>query len=329
MSLHVGVGSVFKDVPSLYVGVGSAWKAVSEGYVGVGGVWRQFFPGLLAAPANLIATTVGVDEIALVWDAVAGVDGYKVERSPNGTSGWTQVHSTTSTFWSDTGLIDGTEYFYRVRAYIGATDGAYSSVDSAVTTLAPPVLYSLALGSSDPTTEVDAAFDDGGSGSETEIRIYVSTTGNSSGFSLWDTAAANAISRTLTGLTPDVQIWVRLKNYNAVAGESAFSGYETITLGGVPAAPTGLIANDIGTAVPDDGKVRLTWTDNSSDETSFSIERDDGGGFFELDTVGPNVTLYDDDFVTNGETYTYRVRAHNAAGYSGYSNAPTITPVGE
>ena len=56
----------------------------------------------------------------------------------------------------------------------------------------------------------------------------------------------------------------------------------------LPAAPSAL------TATPSGGYARadLAWTDNSSDETGFSIERDDGGGYVEIITVGAGVTSY-------------------------------------
>ena len=72
--------------------------------------------------------------------------------------------------------------------------------------------------------------------------------------------------------------------------------------------------------------VRLTWTDNSEGEDSFSIERDeDGGGFSEIDTVAAETETYDDT-VDEGHTYTYRVRAISAAkGDSEYTNEAEVT----
>jgi hypothetical protein len=88
-----------------------------------------------------------------------------------------------------------------------------------------------------------------------------------------------------------------------------------------PAAPTGLTA----TAV-DCNRIDLAWTDNSDNETLFSIERSDSGGpFAEIDTVGPNVTSYSDTSVAAETTYSYRVRAYNSAGYSAYTNTDSAT----
>jgi hypothetical protein len=67
----------------------------------------------------------------------------------------------------------------------------------------------------------------------------------------------------------------------------------------------------------------LTWTDNSTNETSFSIERQIAGGapYAEIGTCAANVATYTDTTLVAGTSYCYRVKAANAAGKSGPSNA--------
>jgi hypothetical protein len=68
------------------------------------------------------------------------------------------------------------------------------------------------------------------------------------------------------------------------------------------------------------GSLRVTWKDNSTNETGFKIERRSGGGFMEVGTVGANVTSHTDSGLTVGATYCYRVRAFNSTGSSRPSN---------
>lgn len=90
-----------------------------------------------------------------------------------------------------------------------------------------------------------------------------------------------------------------------------------------PAAPTSL------TATPQTGpKVSLTWRDNATNETGFSVERStDGVTFSPIGTASPRTSVGNVTFVDNGvsagATYTYRVAAVNVAGTSGYSNTAT------
>jgi uncharacterized repeat protein (TIGR02543 family) len=70
-------------------------------------------------------------------------------------------------------------------------------------------------------------------------------------------------------------------------------------------------------------QLTLTWNDTSNNELVFKIERktDTTGTFAEIDQVPTNTTTFIDSTVYAGTTYCYRVRAYNAAGNSGYSNA--------
>ncbi|MBE2215805.1 MAG: hypothetical protein IAE82_18165 [Opitutaceae bacterium] len=73
----------------------------------------------------------------------------------------------------------------------------------------------------------------------------------------------------------------------------------------------------------------LTWSDNSTNETGFRIERAAGlsatSGFAEIATVGANTTSFVDAGLPNSAPYSYRLRAYNSAGNSGYSNVATGT----
>ena len=91
----------------------------------------------------------------------------------------------------------------------------------------------------------------------------------------------------------------------------------------VPVDPTNLAATAASSS-----QINLSWTDNSSNETGFSIESCKGPtctNFVQIATVGANVTTYSNTNLKANTTYRYRVRAYNAAGNSGYSNIATAT----
>ena len=73
-------------------------------------------------------------------------------------------------------------------------------------------------------------------------------------------------------------------------------------------------------------QINLTWTDTSTNESGFRIERCSGTGctaFAEIATVGANTRAYQNTGLTAGASYSYRVRAYNSAGNSAYSNTAT------
>jgi hypothetical protein len=96
-----------------------------------------------------------------------------------------------------------------------------------------------------------------------------------------------------------------------------------------PSAPTTLSAT-----APAAGQIRLTWTDSSTNEAGFKVERGTGSGWTQVGTTGSNVTTYTDSGLPCGTSYSYRVRAYNTGGDSGYSAVvgattfacPTATP---
>jgi PKD repeat protein len=72
------------------------------------------------------------------------------------------------------------------------------------------------------------------------------------------------------------------------------------------------------------GSAKLNWSDNSSNETGFYIERAPLGStaFVRVGTVGANVKTFTD--VVSRGNYTYRVQAFNGATLSTYSNSVTV-----
>lgn len=91
-----------------------------------------------------------------------------------------------------------------------------------------------------------------------------------------------------------------------------------------PAAPTTLKATAASGT-----RVNLSWSDKSSNELGFAIERSGDGQNFNLaDTVGAGYQTYSDLSVQPGHTYFYRLYAYNPGGGSGYANTVTVsTPV--
>ena len=88
-----------------------------------------------------------------------------------------------------------------------------------------------------------------------------------------------------------------------------------------PSAPSGLSVN-----AASQSEIDLSWTDNSSVESGFSIERKTGSGgtYSVIATTTANVTSFSDTGLGSGTTYYYQLRAFNASGYSSYSNEANV-----
>ncbi|WP_331875643.1 S8 family serine peptidase [Longimicrobium sp.] len=143
------------------------------------------------------------------------------------------------------------------------------------------------------------------------------------------TPVANATSASTGGLTGDSTYQFRIRSCGA-AGCSAWAASAAITMPpappGRPAAPTGAAA-----AAVSNTRLRVTWTDASSNETSFNVARrmlnwSDGtlGPSQIVGSPAPNATAFVDSTVTAGQTYRYYVRACNSAGCSAWASTANI-----
>jgi hypothetical protein len=238
----------------------------------------------------------------------AGFQDNGVSATTDGTN-FTQISAAgaNATNYTDTGAALDTAYWYRVRAYNAAGNSAYSNTVSTKTApAAPSGASATAVGAVVTLVWTDNA------AQETGFVIERSTNGTT--FFSIATRGANTTNYTDTGAVVNTNYWYRVRAYNN-AGYSAYSN--TATVGTIPSAPSGLVTFLTG------GLIQLNWTDNSATETAFRIERQSAtGSFVEIGTTAASISSAFDNPASG--TYTYRVRASNAAGYSGYSNESII-----
>jgi fibronectin type 3 domain-containing protein len=88
-------------------------------------------PTIPAAPTNLRAAA-GDTQVSLTWSASSGATTYNVKRATTNGGPYTQIASTTSPSYGDTGLTDGTTYYYVVSAVNSAGESPNSTQVSAV-----------------------------------------------------------------------------------------------------------------------------------------------------------------------------------------------------
>lgn len=105
---------------------------------------------------------------------------------------------------------------------------------------------------------------------------------------------------------------------NTKAIVAAFRATVSITL---PASPSNLTATALSAT-----EISLAWSDNSSDETGFRLERSaDGINWTEFAVTAGNIASYIDTGLAASTNYQYRARSYNSAGNSSYSNIGTAT----
>src|SRR5277367_1718200 len=90
-----------------------------------------------AAPMGFTAVA-GNAQVTLTWSASSGATGYYVKRSTTTGGPYTQVATQAAANDTDTGLTNGTKYFYVVSAYNSAGQSADSTEVSATPVLPAP-----------------------------------------------------------------------------------------------------------------------------------------------------------------------------------------------
>ena len=137
---------------------------------------------------------------------------------------------------------------------------------------------------------------------------------------------ANSTSFTDTSLQPGTAYAFRIRACNA-AGCSEYEGpviATTVAAQQSPAAPDGLVASALSST-----EIRLEWTDHSSNEDEFRVQRrlSTSDDFSTVGTTDANDTTFDDDGLSDGTAYVYRVQACNSVGCSAFtSEASASTP---
>jgi hypothetical protein len=125
-------------------------------------------------------------------------------------------------------------------------------------------------------------------------------------------------------MDPTLSQGVRTELNNADLQAFGMMGFNIVsgtTPGGqAPAAPSNLSATATSTSV-----IRLNWTDNSNNETEFRIEQKVGASFQDIGSASANSTQINVTGFTAGQSATFRIRARNVTGDSGYSNEASGT----
>ena len=299
-----------------YANLGNAWAT----WWGSFSVPPSSYP---TAPANLSATAISSSQINLTWtDQSANETGFQIERKTGagGTYALIVTTAANATTYSDTGVVEGTTYFYRVRTVNGAGNSAYSNEANATLPVSPPAAPANLSATAISSSQINLTWTDQ-SANETGFQIERKT-GAGGTYALIVTTAANATAYSDTGRAEGTTYFYRVRAVNG-AGNSAYSNEASATTTvSLPAAPANLSATAISSS-----QINLTWTDQSANETGFQIERKIGAGgtYALIVTTAANATTYSDTGVVEGTTYFYRVRTVNGAGNSAYSNEANAT----
>jgi chitodextrinase len=265
------------------------------------------------------------------------VTGYRVESCQGvACSNFAQIATPSATTFNDTGLTGSASYSYRVRATDAAGNlGPYSNTATASTPptvdttppTAPTNLTASPASSSQINLTWTASTDNVG---VTGYKLERCQGAGCSNFAQIATPSATTFND--AGLVGSTSYSYRVRATDAAGNLSPYSNAATASTLGQPdttppTAPTNLTATPFSSS-----QINLTWTASTDNVgvTGYMVERCQGAvcsNFAQIAT--PSTTTFNDTGLTGSASYSYRVRATDAAAnLSAYSSIATAsTPV--
>jgi len=176
----------------------------------------------------LKASSVSYNSLKITWTAISGASGYELYRSYTSTGTYTLLTSTTSTSFTNTGLVFNKVYYFKIRAYstVNATKvySAYSAIIYAKSKLSTPVITVARV-------------------SSTSLKVSYPAIAGSTGYEIWrskGTSTTYTLLKTLTttsftntALVQGAKYNYKIRAYRLVGTTKVYSAYST-TKSGTP-----------------------------------------------------------------------------------------------
>lgn len=275
------------------------------------------------APTNLIATQTSIMIANLSWtDNSLGEEKFVIERKLSTESTYVKIgevtgSDTTSKSWEDTNLAQDMTYDYRVNAVKGLNSSKYITKTGYLNAFNAPTNFTSAQTN---LTTAALSWTDSYTG-EDKFEIERKLTSESTYTKIGEVIGSDTSVKIYTdaSIEPNLTYNYRVR----IVDGTAYSAYATATHANPFNAPTSLTVS-----VLSETSIGLGWTDNSSYEAGFKIDRkvsSTGTWATDFATVGANVKIWTDSGLTTGTTYYYKVRAYYSTYYSSYTSEVNAT----
>lgn len=256
--------------------------------------------------------------ITFTWSQVDNADLYYFQLSPDPTFRTTIVNdSLTETTKTIDGLSYAKEYYWRIQAKsIDGDLGPWSVISYFATYITLPAKPELVGSETYPKRANGIKLQWLKVENTDEYTIQAATDPDFSGELLTATTTDTVIN--FDGTVEGVKFYWKVAASN-IGGFGPWSDMMDFT---IVIKATSLKAKNTGA-----NEVTLTWTDNSDVEDGYVIERKLSGdtNFAIIDTLKQSGTTFIDTGVTQGQSYSYRIKAYKGSAESVYSNEVSVS----
>lgn len=273
----------------------------------------------LNPPSNPTFTVTSPTSLVLNWvDNTDLETQYRVERSYSDTYNWTEIAvlPANTVTYTDNPITCNLPYSYRIRAYRGSTAqfSGYTSILNVRTACSLDAPTNLTLTNGDAGQVVLNWTDN----TSNETSNLVERSPNGTDWTQIAELSASATTYSDPSVICENSYFYRVRAAHTFGQRSAYSNVANISARACK--PTNAVSSAVSPS-----QIHIAWVDNSSLETSYKIERANGGTWVEVGSVGPNVTSYDDTGLTCNTQYQYRVKLYSGSVALAESDATSAT----
>ncbi|MGH6835558.1 MAG: fibronectin type III domain-containing protein [Methylocella sp.] len=309
--LHSGVdGTTFED-SNLADGTTYYYQVTAINGAGESGKSNEGSAVTRPPGVTGFASAAGDSQVDLRWSASPSATSYRIYRDTLGGVGGAADFAVTGTSFTDSGLSNGTTYYYAIAPINVSGENSGSSAETFATPKAVSSTEAPAGAVANLTTTAGNA----------SVYLNWSPVSNATTYDIFRNSTKVGSSATSNyadrGLSNGTAYFYQVRAVNA--GQYAVFSTGSSATPHVPSAPAGL------TAKAGSGQIALSWT---ADGTSYAIYRGTRPGSETLLNSGLTGNTLTDAGLTNGTPYYYKVQLLNADGIGPLSAEVSATPAG-
>ena len=326
-----GAATTSHTVAGLANGVAHAFKVRALNALGAGAESNEATATPVAAPSKPTGLTAAARDrgVHLAWTAAGNATitqwQYRQKIGRGSYGEWTAIANSgaATTSYTVTGLANGTEHAFRIRAVNSSGNGARSDEATATPAPAPSKPTGLTASARDKGVHLSWTNPNDATITRWQYRQKAGRGDYGEWTNIADSGAATT-SHTVTGLENGTVHAFKVRAVNS-SGAGAESGEATATPVAPPAKPTGLAAS------ARDRGVHLSWTDpNDASIIRWQYRQKVGTGDYgewtAIANSGAATASHTVTGLTNGEAHGFQIRAVNPAGNGTGSDEATATP---